>query len=467
MDIALYIAETLETTPKVAVKGLGTFTLTSMPSVIDEETQTIIPPRKIYSMEIDVEEAAISPLVQHINRQRNISEPSCIWFITNWVEKLQSELSEKNFAERKPLGVFSRLNGNVIILAEQRLPEEGTGKEGSSWLGKLSLGKSETTKASNEEAVSAPLKDKKGFWGLFGSKKAKDKAVVPVEKDAVEEPKPTPAPEVKKVEEPIKVEKPKEEPIAEVPEPTPIVEEKKTEPVAEPEKPKAKAKEKVKKTAKTSMKVEAAEGALGAEKKKRKPVAAITAIIIVVAGLGAGYYFFQDKLNTLLNGDGTELSQEENADSTATAIDSTVVAGVEPETEAKINAVREQPTKEQPSPKAKEPVKKVSVPVVVEEKDAPEPKKKVEPKKAPESPLAGLSMDTKYQIIVGSYPSEAEARKMQQKLENLKLDVTFYIIEANGHYRISIGGYDDYEQTKAKISYCKRRIAPDCWVYKQ
>lgn len=424
MDIASYIVETLETHESIAVKGLGTLTLQHTSAQIDAETQTIAPPKKGYSLSPTIEESAMNHLIQHICKQRNLSEPSANYFIDKWVEILKDEVNEKKVALRKPLGYFTLEDGQ-FFLSENNPANAGADDENGGILSfvKFSFGKKKDEKSKvaalkeadesilhtsavdetvvvpapaprdedaamaavrellkKESAEKARLKKKQepGFFSrLFKRKpKAPKEAVAAPEKVEKKEKK---APEPKKVA--------KAAPIAETVAPVaieekPIEDQSPASPIVKPSSPK--------------------------KPMNKKLVIRITALVVIIGGFAAGYVFFGHQISGLFH--------SEPVDTLVAKTDTIAPAPVDTATAA------------------------------------------------PENDFSLLKEGTRFQIIIGSYDNPEGANAFMQKQLKKGIKGPLHVIEGDGRFRIAAGGFTNLNKTKAFLGYYQEQVATDSWI---
>lgn len=431
MDIASYIIETLESHSQVAIKGLGTFSTTTSTAAIDPDTQTISAPKKVFSFETTVHNAALGHLIQYISSQRNLSEPSTNYFIDKWVEIVLEEVKTKGLAYRKPLGYFFNDEEGTIYFSENNPAGEGSDGQGGSGtlldFVKLPFGK----KQDNAPKIAA-LKSSDST--ILHTSAVDDSVVVPEPAPRDEQAAMAAARELLKKDPPKKdgakkegffarlfKRKPKApKPLAKAPvkgEAVPPAEIK-TEAVVIPDVAKETAKPAAKKLeVKDAKKVVAAvEKPMKDDKMvsptKKKPIMRITALLVVVLGIVAAYYFFGSQITGMFSGK-HEDTLVVKQDSMIATVDTTA-------------------------------------------KEA-----------QPSNDFSKLQEGARFQIIIGSYDNPDGAAAFMRKMVKKGIKGSLHIVEGDGRFRIAAGGFSNLNKTKAFLAYYQDQVAADSWILQQ
>lgn len=118
MDILLYLITLLKTRKTVGIIGLGTFYKQKSPGKYDAVQHAFVPPS--YTLAFTRELKEQDELANYISSERNITTESANYYINEFAERIQTELSDKQQADLGELGKLI-LSDNEI----QFLPAEG------------------------------------------------------------------------------------------------------------------------------------------------------------------------------------------------------------------------------------------------------------------------------------------------------------------------------------------------------
>lgn len=114
MDIISYLAELLQTSKKVGVTGLGTFYKKKSPGRYDADQHAFVPPSFSISFTTNVEET--EELIAYISSQRNITTDSASYFVQEFAEKIQGQLSDHQEAHLGQLGKLIIQDQEVTLI---------------------------------------------------------------------------------------------------------------------------------------------------------------------------------------------------------------------------------------------------------------------------------------------------------------------------------------------------------------
>jgi cell division septation protein DedD len=456
MDIAKYISETLEYKEKVAIKGFGTFSKIQTSATINNDTDSVEPPKVVYTFDPLVSQEDCIHLIEHIGNERNLSVASANYFIENWVEVLIKELENNPMVDRSPVGYFTKNAEGYIELHDSAPSASKSSKKG--FFSFLSLNSAKAKTKSDAKASDAKKSDVVPTESTSIPSKEELKEEIKIEEPTVveeakieEKPlvKEEPKVEVKK-EEP-KKEEPKEEVI--IPPVAPIIPEAQPESI-EPEPHQAieeettKPKTKKVKQSKPPSYIETALAEDIVPEKKKNRLVPLTALLVIVLGLGAIYWFYGAEIQSLITSpkEVQEVSEPENTiqnDSNTTQTEEIVKDTLNPTTNPTTpnnTAKQEVPTKA--STPVKQPVAKVNYGVIPD-----------------------MKMDAKYQIVLGSFSSMDEAAKRLDELKESGYNKGIRVIDNKGKIRLCAGGFDDYNQTKAVLnSFYRSKVDKEAWI---
>lgn len=111
MDILLYLIELLKTRKNIGVAGLGTFYKQKSPGKYDVAQHAFIPPSYALSFTTDLIEQ--EELANYISQERNITVESANYYISEFAERIQNELAEKQEVDLANLGKLELSNGEI------------------------------------------------------------------------------------------------------------------------------------------------------------------------------------------------------------------------------------------------------------------------------------------------------------------------------------------------------------------
>ncbi len=415
MDIASYIADTLETYNRVAIKNLGTIILTRTSAQINADTQTISPPEKTYSFETGVSDAETGYLIELISTQRNLSEPSTNYFIDKWVELLKEEISEKKVAYRKPLGYFSTENGVTILNSGSDANGSSSSKDAQSDSGLFDFIKLPFGKKQADSSKIAAIKEADD--SILHTSAVDENVVVPAPAERDEEAVLAATREMLKKEAAAKPKSGKPGFFARLfkGKPKPVDTTKPIESFTRTEKKTPSTKKETEKliigkpTAETSTMAIPTAAPEPKKPMNKKQVTRITALIIIIGGIAAIYFLFGSQLQHFL-------SSDSSADTLTVKTDTVAVAPIEEEA----------------------------------------PKYNMD--------FGTLKEGTRFQIIIGSYDNAPGAARFMKRMQEKGIKGVLHILEGDGRFRIAAGGFTNLAKTKAFLSYYQDEVAADCWI---
>ncbi|TKB99790.1 HU domain-containing protein [Pedobacter cryotolerans] len=111
MDILLYLIELLKTRKTIGVAGLGTFYKQKSPGKYDTAQHAFVPPTYKLSFTTDLEEQ--EELANYISSERNITTESANYYIREFAERIQTDLTDKQEADLANLGKLKLSNGEI------------------------------------------------------------------------------------------------------------------------------------------------------------------------------------------------------------------------------------------------------------------------------------------------------------------------------------------------------------------
>ena len=117
MDILLYLTELLQSRKAIGIVGLGTLYKKKSPGRYDIEKHAFVPPS--YALEFTTELKEQEELANFISERRNISVDSANYYISEFVEKLQTQLAEQQEADLTPIGKLKIVDDQLTFVAEQ------------------------------------------------------------------------------------------------------------------------------------------------------------------------------------------------------------------------------------------------------------------------------------------------------------------------------------------------------------
>ncbi|RZJ82334.1 MAG: hypothetical protein EOO47_01030 [Flavobacterium sp.] len=111
MDILLYLIELLKTRKTIGIAGLGTFYKLKSPGKYDTAQHAFVPPTYKLSFTTDLVEQ--EELANYISQERNITAESANYYISEFAERIQNELAEKQEVDLANLGKLELSNGEI------------------------------------------------------------------------------------------------------------------------------------------------------------------------------------------------------------------------------------------------------------------------------------------------------------------------------------------------------------------
>ncbi|TKC04586.1 hypothetical protein FA048_19175 [Pedobacter polaris] len=124
MDILLYLTELLQTRKTVGIVGLGTLYKKKSPGKYDAEKHAFVPPS--YNLTFTTEVNEQEELANFISQKRNITVDSAKYYISEFAERIQSELADQQESNLESLGKLKLVNDQITFIPEQ---EGGIGFE--------------------------------------------------------------------------------------------------------------------------------------------------------------------------------------------------------------------------------------------------------------------------------------------------------------------------------------------------
>ena len=118
MDILQYLITLLKTRKQIGIEGLGTLYKKKTPGRYDAETHSFLPPSYTLAFTTDLLEN--NHLSAYIQAQRNLSEDSAKYFISQFVEELQKDLKQGNYTLAN-LGSFSTVDGQLTFTPSEHI----------------------------------------------------------------------------------------------------------------------------------------------------------------------------------------------------------------------------------------------------------------------------------------------------------------------------------------------------------
>ena len=118
MDILLYLVELLKTRKAVGVAGLGTFYKQKSPGRYDAAQHAFIPPTYTLAFTKKIKEQEELP--SYISSERNITLQSANYFISEFAERIQNELADKQEADLGELGKLIYSNNEIQFVPIER-----------------------------------------------------------------------------------------------------------------------------------------------------------------------------------------------------------------------------------------------------------------------------------------------------------------------------------------------------------
>lgn len=113
MDIASYLLELIETQKIVGINALGTLYKKKTPGRYDSETHSFLPPKYEIAFNSEVKEDQY--LANFISEKKNISIESAHFYITEFVENIQTQLADHQQADFSPLGELKLINDEITL----------------------------------------------------------------------------------------------------------------------------------------------------------------------------------------------------------------------------------------------------------------------------------------------------------------------------------------------------------------
>ncbi|RZK44261.1 MAG: hypothetical protein EOO90_00940 [Pedobacter sp.] len=113
INIVSYLLELLESKKSVGIGALGTVRKKKLPGRYDSETHSFLPPKHEISFDTEIEDDG--ELASFIGQRENISIELAASHISDFVENLNSQLTEQQHADFSPIGVLKVANGQVIL----------------------------------------------------------------------------------------------------------------------------------------------------------------------------------------------------------------------------------------------------------------------------------------------------------------------------------------------------------------
>lgn len=117
MDILLYLTELLQTRKTVGIVGLGTLYKKKSPGKYDVEKHAFVPPTFTIAFTTEIKEE--EELANYISSKRNITTDSANYYIGEFAEQIQVQLSDKQEADFGPFGKLKYLDDELVLVGDQ------------------------------------------------------------------------------------------------------------------------------------------------------------------------------------------------------------------------------------------------------------------------------------------------------------------------------------------------------------
>jgi hypothetical protein len=117
MDILLYLTELLQTRKTVGIVGLGTLYKKKSPGKYDLEKHAFVPPTYIIAFTAAIKEE--EGLANYISHKRNITTDSANYYIGEFAEQIQAQLSDNQEADLNSIGKLRLVNNEIILIPAQ------------------------------------------------------------------------------------------------------------------------------------------------------------------------------------------------------------------------------------------------------------------------------------------------------------------------------------------------------------
>lgn len=113
MEILSYLAELVKTRKEVGIPGIGTFYKKKSPGRYDADTHSFLPPS--YALDFTLELKEHDSLVSYVSQQKNISFESAGYYIDQFSEAIQKQLSEHKTADFGEIGKLSIIDNHLVF----------------------------------------------------------------------------------------------------------------------------------------------------------------------------------------------------------------------------------------------------------------------------------------------------------------------------------------------------------------
>ncbi len=113
MDIKPYLLELIATRKTVGINALGTLYKKKIPGRYDSETHSFLPPKHTIAFTNEITDD--TTLATFISEKKNISVESANYYINEFVEAIQSQLADHQYADFSPLGELKDIDGKIVF----------------------------------------------------------------------------------------------------------------------------------------------------------------------------------------------------------------------------------------------------------------------------------------------------------------------------------------------------------------
>ncbi|TKC03844.1 HU domain-containing protein [Pedobacter frigoris] len=116
MEILSYLTELVKTRKEVGIPGIGTFYKKKSPGRYDADTHSFLPPS--YALDFTLELREHESLANYVSMQENISFESASYYIDQFSEAIQKQLSEQKNADFGNIGKLSIIDNHLVFDAK-------------------------------------------------------------------------------------------------------------------------------------------------------------------------------------------------------------------------------------------------------------------------------------------------------------------------------------------------------------